>query len=823
MADVELAKTELAKTKKLSTWHTARHPNLRGLPDPKHRDEISGPLLVHKDVAIPARDGTILRGNIYRPRNRLDERLPVIVNYSVYGKDGGTDVAVFPSSCGLDPARITREYIFEAADPLWWGERGYIVASVDARGSYQSDGDKSYYSRDVGLDGYDVVEWLGSQTWSNGRVSLYGASAYAMLTWLIAAEQPPSLAAIIPIDGMTDLYREMIYKGGIREVQFNLNYANIYDWGRGQVENYNEMQLAHPFFDEYWQSKIPRLANIVCPTYIICGWGDHGIHTRGTLHAYKTISSKIKYLELHQCQKWEWSVTEESLARQKAFLDTFMLGKSTEVQFWPKVRYTMRERFYSGEWRHADTFPFPETKYTQFYPTPSKGLSRIAQPVEHSISYDAATEEIELKLPAYSSFEMAGHSKVKLWVEAQGNDDLDLFITLRKRDANGNDVYFPWLTIMVDGPVGFGWLRTSRRELDEAKSTPWQPYHAHQRSLPLKAGEIVPVEIEIQPTSCRLRAGEELVLVISGHDYHEYPKDVLVCRHEMINKGKAVVHFGGKYDSHLQLPIIPPVSDAYMDHKKPKKMNLIGRRVTGWSDEKFCEEYCSVHGGMTSRIASVIPMLRGYAQIVSLWDEKQQAALPGSASAPWDCLSSLTWTSIDALAGSLQHPQYKATAGSHVFLEEEDIIGVLTESFVDDILDPVLYKQRQGGAMVGIMLAGAKDLNADKLEEVLANRAANIRAAVAGTELLRYVLSKRVLAGEAAKAVFRDSPFENFEWSTMVALEQYWLPSKEAALRFLEAQAKAGTISTVPSGLDMARSVAIVGDENCIVAKDHSI
>lgn len=61
--------------------------------------------------------------------------------------------------------------------------------------------------------------------------------------------------------------------------------------------------LEHPYFDDYWKSKLPNLENIKCPTYIICGWGDHCIHTRGTLNAWKKIPAKEKFLELHQYQK----------------------------------------------------------------------------------------------------------------------------------------------------------------------------------------------------------------------------------------------------------------------------------------------------------------------------------------------------------------------------------------------------------------------------------------------------------------------------------------------------------------------------------------
>lgn len=84
----------------------------------------------------------------------------------------------------------------------------------------------------------------------------------------------------------------------------------------------------------------------------------------------------------------------ESLTRQKTFYDAFLSGKDTDIKYLPKVRYTVREAFYVGEWRESDIFPIPETKYTEYYPTPSKGLSLIPQPVEQKLSYDPILEEL---------------------------------------------------------------------------------------------------------------------------------------------------------------------------------------------------------------------------------------------------------------------------------------------------------------------------------------------------------------------------------------------------------------------------------------------
>lgn len=124
-----------------------------GTREPNPRTVVDDGLIQDLDVAIPVRDGNVLRGNIYRSESHKNQQLPVILNYSVYGKDGAVDICVFPPSAGLDPSRISKYYLFEAADPGWWCKNGYAVASVDARGSHQSEGNKSYYGKDVGLDG----------------------------------------------------------------------------------------------------------------------------------------------------------------------------------------------------------------------------------------------------------------------------------------------------------------------------------------------------------------------------------------------------------------------------------------------------------------------------------------------------------------------------------------------------------------------------------------------------------------------------------------------------------------------------------------------
>lgn len=486
----------------------------------------------------------------------------------------------------------------------------------------------------------------------------------------------------------------------------------------------------------------------------------------------------------------------------------------------------MREKYYTGEWRYADNFPPPETEYTQFFPTSSLGLSRVANPSTQSVSFDARNGEIELELPMRESLEMAGHSKLKLWVEVQGGNNLDLFITLRKRDQNGKDVHFPWITIVDTGPVAFGWQRVSRRELDEAKSTPWQPYHTHQRDLELSPGEIVPVEIEILPTSCRFRPGERLVLVVSGHDYGNFPVGAPIPRHKRtVNQGTAVVHFGGRFDSHLLLPIIPPVPNSYLKGKAPVKMSMVARRIKGWSDEKFLDEYTNIHAQMTRKIGEVVPILRNYTQLVACPYVEIPGLLNviGGSTLPWDCMTTLAWSSKSGLRGSFRDPSYRATAKSHVFVDDDDTIGIVSQAAFEIIYDPIHFEKRSDAYLVSVMLAGSPSIDDPSRANALELRFSAIRDAFAGSSVLRYVLNRRVLHPDESKEFFDDTPFQTADWTSIAALEQYWFSSKDEAAMFLENKETQKVLGQLPDSFDALQSIVIVGREHIVVQKDLSV
>ena len=137
---------------------------------------------------------------------------------------------------------------------------------------------------------------------------------------------------------------------------------------------------------------------------------------------------------------------------------------------------------------------------------------------------------------------------------------MDVFVGLHKLDQDGDFVPMAYYAQFDDGPIALGWLRASHRELDPAKSTEWQPVHPHTREQKLKPGEIVPLDIEIWPSSTHFAAGEKLRLIVQGTDINRYPKDKVPVyfRHEAsVNKGRHVIHAGGPYESYLLVPVIP--------------------------------------------------------------------------------------------------------------------------------------------------------------------------------------------------------------------------------------------------------------------------
>ncbi len=123
---------------------------------------------------IPMRDGVKLGGILYRPAQA--GKYPGIVYRTPYGID---------------------DYDAYAELPLKAAKQGYAVLLVDVRGRLRSEGNFEAY-RNEKQDGYDVIEWMGTQPFCTGKVGTYGGSYPGIVQWLAMSQAPPHLAAAAP-------------------------------------------------------------------------------------------------------------------------------------------------------------------------------------------------------------------------------------------------------------------------------------------------------------------------------------------------------------------------------------------------------------------------------------------------------------------------------------------------------------------------------------------------------------------------------------------------------------------------------------------------
>jgi len=522
-------------------------------------------IIVEKDVYVTMRDGVNLALNVYRPDK--PGKFPVILALvGMYGKDSGPDEYSdtryeFFVELGLTigTIRVSEATPFEGPDPAFWVPNDYVVLHLDTRGFFKSQGEKQIFSEIEMHDYHEVIEWAGTQGWSNGNVGLSGVSYLAIAQWYAASTQPSHLKAIIPWEGVSDIYRTWRFPGGIPESTF------FVQWQRRNITSLTDADAAammDPVASQKDLKKNPQLEKIIAPA-LICGtWSDHGVHTRGCFEAFKRISSEHKWLYTHGREKWQEYYCDEAMAYQKKFFDYFLKGIDNGMMKVPRIRLEVRETKDRYEVRYENEWPIARTRYRELYLDGRGTLSPDKIGRQGKVSYDSAGGKAEFDFTFDRDTELTGHMKLKLYVSTEDADDMDLLVGVKKLDGTGREVHFIGTAMSgyVKGMVARGWLRVSQRELDEKKSTPWQPYLKHQGEKRLKPGEIVPVEIEILPSSTLFRKGETMRLVVQGRDLIEGPPPGWLGYRQLANKGAHSIYAGGEYDSHLLVPVIPAAS-----------------------------------------------------------------------------------------------------------------------------------------------------------------------------------------------------------------------------------------------------------------------
>jgi putative CocE/NonD family hydrolase len=233
-------------------------------------------------VKIPLRDGVHLNATVYRPLHAAG-RLPVILLLTPY-----PDNTDHPSGS-------------------YFARRGYVFAYVDVRGRGDSEGRFNPMAQEA-QDGYDVVEWLARQSWSNGQVAMWGGSYPGYDQWATASLRPPHLKTIVPVASIRPAV-DFPTSNGIMEadalqwltlVSGRSLYSGLFsddtfwrettarafeekapfdklDEYAGNTSTVFQTWLAHPDFDGFWEPIYlapERIAGIDLPVLEISGYRD---------------------------------------------------------------------------------------------------------------------------------------------------------------------------------------------------------------------------------------------------------------------------------------------------------------------------------------------------------------------------------------------------------------------------------------------------------------------------------------------------------------------------------------------------------------------
>lgn len=507
---------------------------------------------------IPMRDGIRLSVTLYRPLfERGDEKLPVLLEYLPYRKDD---------------AFAARDYEIHT----YFAHRGYVTARVDIRGTGTSEGVLPFreYSEQEQRDGLEIIEWLASQTWSNGKVGMFGISWGGFNSIQMAMRRPPALKAILAVDASDRLFKDDIhYIDGLvhvdaytlsmdlfstksRAPDFPLDEKTLQErfdikpwsleylehqrdgifWDQGSLSSdYSTIQipsfLIGGFYDGYRDS-IPRmLANVKSPVKAIVGPWNH------TMPHNADPGPTIEWR--HEALRW-W--------------DYWLKGQETGIMNEPRVAVYMRDwykpdlhlQIIPGKWRNEEAWPPKDLKsQTLFMSHPHKLAAKESAPSIDSLEY-LPSSGIEAGLwwgdltgdqKNYDAKSLVYDSEsLETEIAILGFPELELHVAASAKQAN-------WFVRLSDlSPDGDVTLITGAGANSSQRNSSRNPTYT-------KAGQIYSLTIPLHFTSWKFPKGHKVRIAISNALW------------PMIFPSPEAMHtsvfLGRGFSSKISLPVVP--------------------------------------------------------------------------------------------------------------------------------------------------------------------------------------------------------------------------------------------------------------------------
>jgi putative CocE/NonD family hydrolase len=508
---------------------------------------------IERNLLIPLRDGAQLSADLYRPAGK--GRFPTLMSFYPYHKDDFIGA-------------------MNEAPRLYFAARGYAHLLIDFRGLGGSSGVAwEAMDRGEGRDGAEAVEWAAKQPWSDGNVGMWGLSYGAISSLKVAAEKPPHLKAIAPIQGTVDIYRDYIFPGGCRTMlggygawgsfMLAMNLmpptnadpeGRWYKVWRERLEKGKPYLFewdAHPAFDEYWNSRAVAPENITTPTFIIGGWRD--IFPEGIAGIYSRLGGPKKLLMgpwMHTLPDLSPFEPVDYLHEMKRWFDYWVRGEKTGISDEPPVTIYVQ---HANQWRHENEWPIARAKQSTLHFGARGTLSEQPQREEQGEDYTAnptvgtaaglwdpmglgvglpleQTQEDLLSLTFTTEqltedLEISGAGEARVFAELKSGEDANLVVKLCDVDPAG-----------TSSLITTGLLKATAR-VSTAKL------------VPVSLGEVAEFKVPLWSTSYRVASGHRLRVSVSCSDFPRiWPTP---------SNPEIRLHFGGVRGSAVTIPTVP--------------------------------------------------------------------------------------------------------------------------------------------------------------------------------------------------------------------------------------------------------------------------
>jgi len=461
-----------------------------------------------------------------------------------------------------------------------WVFNGYALVVQDTRGRFASQGVDSLFLND-GQDGYDTVEWIAKQSWSNGKVGTFGGSANGVTQYLMAGSAPPHLVCQFVEIAPTNSYYQAAYPGGA----FLKNLAE--EWTKLQGNQYFlRFVIAHPNYDATWErvNLESRFHEVNVPIYHLGGW--HDAFTEGTINGFvgvqhngaegargkqKLLVGPWVHYGLGQRQQGEFAFPSNAefndLNEALRWFNYWLQGKDNKIISEPPVRYYVMGAIESGapgnEWRNAADWP-PLAQLTPCYfqengdltakksaatqavrrfqydpknPVPTKGGRNVfidAGPYDQR-STESRPDVLVFTTPVLAQpLEVVGKITAKLWVSSSAKDT-DFMVKL-------TDVYPDGRSMLVcDGA-----LRARHR------------YSLRQEHF-MMPDSVYRCEVDLWSTAIIFNKGHRIRVAISSSNSPRFdpnPNTGRPLRADSVTVVAAnTLYLDAKYPSHIVLPV----------------------------------------------------------------------------------------------------------------------------------------------------------------------------------------------------------------------------------------------------------------------------